>query len=84
MDEGEELELGSAGGNDEMDRQGIAEIKYTDREFSSVQWCRYRYLATLIGKSARAVAGSYEYTRPDGNSGGLGHRVEGLEGDVDD
>lgn len=80
MDDGEELELGTANGYRGSDRDDISEIKYTDLPFTTngVGWSRKRYVAALIGKSARAAAGAYEYIR-DGVTGGLGHRVEGLE-----
>jgi hypothetical protein len=84
VDEGEMLELGSADGRDGDDRIAISEIKTTDLPFTNERlmnkegWSRHRYLAALIGKSARAAQGAYEYTR-DGATGGLGHRVEGLE-----
>lgn len=82
MDDGEELELGDANGNDDADRRNIAEIKYTDLPFTSEphqnMWSRKRYLGALIGKSAKAAQGAYEYT--NGHEGGLGHVVKGLEG----
>jgi hypothetical protein len=80
MDEdGYELELGSAEGIG-SDREIISEIKTTDKPFTNPMggWSQKRYLAALIGKSARAAQGAYEYTK-DGATGGLGHRVEGLE-----
>lgn len=87
MDEdGNELELGAADGRDGNDRQDIAEIKSTDLPFTTERlmnrdgWSRKRYLAALIGKSARAARGAYEYTT-NGVTGGLGHSVEALEGE---
>jgi hypothetical protein len=81
-EEMEELELGSAEGG-EGDREIISEIKTTDKPFTNERmmnkegWSSHRYMAALIGKSAKAAQGAYEYT---GNgAGGLGHRVEGLE-----
>jgi hypothetical protein len=68
---------------DDRDRIVISDIKTTDEPFTSEPhqkgWSEQRYFAALIGKSARAAQGAYEYTRPHGNSGGLGHRVDGLE-----
>jgi hypothetical protein len=77
-DDGYELELGSAEGRG-TDREIISEIKTTDKPFTNPMggWSQKRYLAALIGKSARAARGAYEYTH-DGDSG-LGRIVEGLE-----
>lgn len=76
----EELELGTANGRSGDDRIDIDEIKATDLPFTSnsTGWSHKRYLGSLIGKSARAAQGAYEYTT-DGATGGIGHRVEGLE-----
>ena len=82
--EGHELELGTANGYRLSDRIIIDEIKTTDKPFTSERlmnkegWSNKRYLAALIGKSAKAAQGAYEYTHNNA-TGGLGHRVEGLE-----
>lgn len=84
-EDGYELELGSANGGREGQRRLIDEIKTSDLPFTSEvhqkEWSEKRFLGALIGKSARAARGAYEYTTSTKPNAGLGYLVESLEGE---